>query len=635
MNDEGKKENEKKSKNVEIIVEVSPDETEAYITLIPSSESPGFSADDIRKALSKKGIKFGIKEEVLITLGAEEKFHEKILIATGVKPKKGKNGEIRHLVDTKKPVKIKKGEKIAEIIPPEDGIEGLTIFEKKIPSIDGKKVKIPNLVNADFSDENPDIIVSKIDGYLVVDNISVYVKPFFELEILKDDYEAHITVHNPINDDDFGSEDIKQFLKDNNIIYGVKEEVIENIFQKKSFEQSILIASGQRVIDGKDGEIRYYFDPEVKPKVNNKGNVNYKELSLIQNVKKGQKIVEVIPPVEGVEGYTVLGKKIPPKIGKPYPLPSGKNAEPDPNNPNILTAGIDGHVMLKGKNIEIDPVFVIKESVDFSTGNVDYIGSVIVNGDVRSGFYVKAKNDIEVNGIVEDAVIEAGGNVLIKTGFVGRGEGKIIAEGKVMIKFCENENIISGDDIIIGEYLMHSNIQTKGKLNVTEQKGIIVGGEIFAIKGVEANIIGNKNYTPTKIFVGINKEIKEKINEKKSFLMKNLDSKKEVEKATHMLMRRKLIKKELPENKKGLFDKLKQVKEKIEKEEKILISEIENSEKELVKFKDSIVKVLGVVYPGTSITIFNKQTEVNEAFKNVFYKYTEKEILAVDLSELK
>jgi len=635
MNEEGKKENEREGKNVEIGVKVSSDETEAYITLIPSTESPDFSVDNVRKALTEKGIKFGIKEEVLITLGAEERLYERILIATGVKPKKGGNGEIRYLVDIEKPVKIKKGEKIAEIIPPEDGIEGLTIFEKKIPSIDGEIAKIPNLVNVDFSEENPDILVSKIDGYLVVDKVSVYVKPFFEIEISEDEYEAHITVHEPVNDDDFGSKDLKQFLKDNNIVHGVKEDVIENIFQEKSFEQSILIASGQRIIDGKDGEIKYYFETEVKPKVDEKGNVDYKELSLIQNVKKGQKIVEVTPPVEGVEGYTVLGKKIPPNIGKPHPLPTGKNADPDPQNPNILTAGINGHVMLKGKNIEVDPVFVIKESVDFSTGNIDYIGSVIVNGDVTSGFSVKAKNDIEVNGTVEDAVIEAGGNVLLKTGFVGRGEGKIIAEGKVMIKFCENENIISGDDIIIGEYLMHSNIQTKGKLIVTEQKGIIVGGEIFAIKGVEANIIGNQNYTPTKIFVGINKEIKEKINEKKAFLMKNLDSKKEVDKATRMLMRRKLIKKELPKDKKGLFDKLIQVKEKIEEEEKKLISEIENSEKELVKFKDSIVKVLGVIYPGTSITIFNKQTEVNEALKNVFYKYTEKEILAVDLSELK
>ncbi len=635
MNEKGKIENEKKSKDVEVSVEVSSDYTEAYITLIPSSESPDFSVDDVRKALSKKGIKFGIKEEVLIILGDEKKFHEKILIATGVEPKKGKNGEIRYLVDTEKTVKIKNGEKIAEIIPPEDGIEGLTIFEKKIPAIDGETAKIPNLVNVDFSEDNPDILISKTDGYLVVNKVSVYVKPFFEIEISKDEHEAFITVHKPVNDDDFGSEDLKQFLKDNNIVYGVKEEAIENIFQKKRFEQSILIATGQRVIDGKDGEIKYYFDPEVKAKVDEKGNVNYKELNLIQNVKKGQKIVEVTPPVEGVEGQTVFGKKIPPKIGKPYPLPAGKNAEPDPNNPNILTAGIAGHVMLKGRNIEVDPVFIIKESVDFSTGNIDYIGSVIVNGDVKSGFSVKAKNDIEVNGIVEDAVIEAGGNVLLKTGFVGRGDGKIFAVGKVMIKFCENESIISEDDIIIGEYLMHSNIQTKGKLNVTEQKGKIVGGEIFAIKGVEANIIGNQNYTPTKIFVGINKEIKEKINEKKSLLIKNLDREKEVEKATRMLMRRKLIKKELPEDKKELFDKLKQVKEDIEKERNKLISGIENLEKELVKFKDGIVKVFDVVYPGTSITIFNKQMEVNEALKNVFYKYTEKEILAVDLSELK
>ena len=635
MNEKKRKENDEKKKTVNIVIDVSPDEIEAYITLIPLSESPEFSIDDIREAISEKGIKFGIKEEVLTILEGEKKYYEKILVASGVKPKSGKDGEVNYLVNAKEVVKVKKGGKIAKIIPPEEGEEGMTVFEKKLPPKEGEKVKMPDLIDVESSSENLDILISKIDGYLFVNEVSLEVKPFFELKISEDEYEASVKVCTPLNKDDFGSEDLKQFLKDNDIVYGIKEEAIENIFQKKKFEQSVLIASGQKVKDGKDGEIKYYFEPEIKPKVDEKGNVDYKELNLIQNVKKGQKIAETTPPVEGVEGRTVFGKKIPPKVGKPYPLPVGKNASPDPNSPNILIAGTDGHVMMKGRNIEVDPVFIIKENVDFSTGNINYIGSVIISGDVKSGFRVKAKNDIEVNGIVEDAVIEAGGNVLLKGGFVGRGEGKIIAKGNVMIKFCENESIISDGDVTIGEYVMHSNIQTKGKLIVTEQKGLVVGGEIFAIRGVEAKIIGNKNYTPTKIFVGINKEIKEKIDEIKSLLAKNIDDEKEVEKSIYMLMQRKLMKKDLTKSKKAIFDKLNQVKEKIEKEKNELISKIENLEKELEKFKSAVVKIFDVVYPGTSIYIYNKHIEVSDSLKSVFYKYTAKEILPQDLSEVK
>jgi uncharacterized protein (DUF342 family) len=42
---------------------------------------------------------------------------------------------------------------------------------------------------------------------------------------------------------------------------------------------------------------------------------------------------------------------------------------------------------------------------------------VFIGGDVKSGFSVKTKNDVEVGGVVEDAVIEAGGNVTLKAGF--------------------------------------------------------------------------------------------------------------------------------------------------------------------------------------------------------------------------
>ena len=627
------KENIEEKKTYDVVLEVPPDKMEAYVTIIPFVESPEVSIDDVKKVIQEKGIVFGINEDALKTFVDKEKQYEKILVASGIKPVDGKNGEIKYLVKTGETVKVSRNEKIAEILPPQDGVEGVTIFNEKIPTKNGEVVKIPKFDNIEKSKDNPNILISTMDGYLSFVGNYASIKPFFELTVSKDEYEAYITVQKPINEGDFHQEDIKKFLKDNKIVYGIKDEELENIFREKIFDQNILIASGQKVIDGKDGGIKYYFDTEIKPKMDDKGNVNYREINLIQNVKKGQKLIEVVPPLKGLEGITVFGKRIIPKEGKPYLLPIGRNNNPSPDNPGLLVASIDGHIVMKGKNIDIDPLFVVQKDVDFSTGNINFIGSVIIKGDVRSGFTVKAENDVEIQGIVEDAVIEAGGNVLIKTGFVGKGEGKIISKGKVLAKFCDNETIISEDDIVVGEYVMHCNIETKGKLIVTDQKGLIVGGEIFALKGAEAKIIGNKNYTPTKIFVGINKEIKEKIVEDKSLLMKNLENKKEIEKALIVLMRRKLVKKKIPDDKKDLLDRLVQVKEKLAEEEKKLSSEIEELQAKLADFRDAVVKVYDTIYPGTSIAIFKNQITVNEPIKQVFYKYTEKEIVAVSLSE--
>ena len=54
-----------------------------------------------------------------------------------------------------------------------------------------------------------------------------------------------------------------------------------------------------------------------------------------------------------------------------------------------------------------------------ATGNIDFLGSVIVLKR-KSGFTIKASGDIEINGIVEAAKIEAGGNITVKRGIQGK-----------------------------------------------------------------------------------------------------------------------------------------------------------------------------------------------------------------------
>ena len=92
---------------------------------------------------------------------------------------------------------------------------------------------------------------------------------------------------------------------------------------------------------------------------------------------------------------------------------------------------------MKNGLIHVDPVFLVKGDLDYQTGNIDFIGSVVIKGDVKSGFNVKASGDIEIEGVVEDSIVETDSDVLIKLGFIGHGEGKIIAMGSV------NANIVS------------------------------------------------------------------------------------------------------------------------------------------------------------------------------------------------
>ncbi|MFC1538645.1 flagellar assembly protein A [Candidatus Latescibacterota bacterium] len=48
--------------DVDILIEVSADNFEVYITLIPQTENTELTSEQIGKALSDKGIVFGIKK---------------------------------------------------------------------------------------------------------------------------------------------------------------------------------------------------------------------------------------------------------------------------------------------------------------------------------------------------------------------------------------------------------------------------------------------------------------------------------------------------------------------------------------------------------------------------------------------
>jgi uncharacterized protein (DUF342 family) len=625
---------DEKGKEVNIMLEVSRDKLEVYVTLIPLKKSPAFSVDEIRNALSDKGITFGIKEEVLVQLEKEVKYDEKLLIASGIEPTEGKDGTINYFFKRNEPEKVNVGDKIGEIIPPEDGVDGTDVFAEKIPCPDTIKAQLPKLTNVDFSPEKKNLLVAKINGYLQIAENAVQVAPFFILEKIADEYEAYIKVKKRLNKDDFDTEDLRQFLKDHEIVYGILEDTIKDIFQKEKYDQPVLIALGKKVVNDKDGEVKLSFDTEIKPKFDEKGNVDYKELNLIQNVKKGDKLAEVTSPKKGAEGCTIFGKKISPKEGvKPAP-PVGENTCPDPDNPDVLVAEIDGAAKLKGFLVQVEPVFLVKGDVDFSTGNIDFVGSVIVNGDVKSGFKIKAKVDVQVDGVVEDAVIEAGGDVLIKMGFIGREEGKIVAQGKVTATYCVSENIISEGDINIIEYIMHSNIQTKGNLFVKEKKGLIVGGECYAVKGIEANTIGNESYAATSVVAGIDKEIGERLRLKRAYLWKNAEHITEIDKVIKKIQRLRLVKKDLPPDKVELLDTMAKVrKKKLDIKDK-LAAEIKELESKTHGCEEVLIKVFDTVYPGVSVTICNRHLSVNEPTKYVYYKYSEAGVIAADMEEL-
>ncbi len=217
-------------------------------------------------------------------------------------------------------------------------------------------------------------------------------------------------------EDDFSvtQQELEQLIQARGIVYGVDFKMINEIVQnpKKNFlHAATTIASGLPSVEGKPGYIRLFRDLDNetrKPMELEDGKVDFKQLGTMPNVTKGQIIAERIPATEGTAGMTVTGEEIKSKAGAEARFKIGRNVVADPGHKAIYAA-IDGLVTRTEKDkINVFPVYEVNGDVDFSIGNIDFVGTVVIRGNVLGGFRVKASGDIRVTGSVEAAELQAG-----------------------------------------------------------------------------------------------------------------------------------------------------------------------------------------------------------------------------------
>lgn len=216
------------------------------------------------------------------------------------------------------------------------------------------------------------------------------------------------------------AEDLESFLYSHEVRYGIQHDIVKRISSnpEEYFFSRVPVAIGNEPVHGVDGYVvmAMDLDEDRKPLEKEDGKVDYKDLVRLNNVFKGQLICQAVPPVPGQKGRAVTGDEIPCRPGKDARFKIGKNVLLDQTE-TAMYAAIDGLVTLtdKGK-INVFPVYEVNGDVDYSTGNIDFVGTVVIRGNVLTGFSVKSAGDIRVVGGVEGAELTAGGSVEITGG---------------------------------------------------------------------------------------------------------------------------------------------------------------------------------------------------------------------------
>lgn len=306
-------------------------------------------------------------------------------------------------------------------------------------------------------------------------------------------------------------EDIIKELNFRGVKRGIDENQIGEFLSDKHYCTDYVLANGIAPTLGTDASIEYFFntDPNLKPKLNDDGSVDFFSLSAISVVKEGDKLATLTPEVPGNPGFNVVGDVLNPREVKKLSLKYGRDIELSEDGLTIFTK-VNGHASLVEDKVFVSNVYEVSD-VDTATGNIDYAGDVCVLGNVRTGFCVRAEGNIEVRGVVESCMLEAGGNVSIARGMNGMSKGAIIAGGNVVSKFLENTTVNAGG-YVHSEAILHSTINAKGEVTVTGKKGFITGGVVRTPMTVSAKTIGSTMGVTTEIEVGTDPKLKMRVN---------------------------------------------------------------------------------------------------------------------------
>lgn len=306
-------------------------------------------------------------------------------------------------------------------------------------------------------------------------------------------------------------EAVMSALAEKGIKEGIRTDVIIDAIAAGSGD-GLVIASGRPCVNGVDGRIESLL-PAARsraPKVDESGQIDYRDLGEILVVHPGDPLMMRHPPEPGSDGKSVLGDVVPAKPGKEAMYSAALPGTTfDPDNPGLLLAAIAGQpVMVRGGMI-VEPLFKIEE-VSIASGNVDFDGSVVISGDVHAGMTVRASGDIEIGGVAENAILEAGGSIVIKGGAIGSlgqkgAENHIHCGGSFSAAFVQQAKVEAGDSIFIDDIAMQSALSAINHIRVgNERRGHIIGGSIQAALSITAKVIGSSNHVRTFIEIGIN-----------------------------------------------------------------------------------------------------------------------------------
>lgn len=324
----------------------------------------------------------------------------------------------------------------------------------------------------------------------------------------------------------FTAANIKNWLFGKGVKYGVYDSMIETFLKEMTPGRRYPAAEGQPPVPGRDAAVVYHFDlpQEGGEAPGQKGSPAAAEEGMVAFVRKGDLLVERIPPEEGKPGITVFGQYCAPVTSRDQTIWSGKGVFSKDNLK--FYAEHDGFPKLSGRTtLTVEPEFRHHGDLEAKSGNITLGVDVNVSGTIRSGVNIRCHNLLA--DAIEGAIIEATGDVTVKNGIHGafiKAVGNVTAgkeivdaeirdHGNVTARSLKGVKLQAFGDVNVSKEIVESQMMISGACTVKSggliSRGKILGSTISAREGIRTVDIGMAGTPPNKLRVGMDFNMEE------------------------------------------------------------------------------------------------------------------------------
>lgn len=324
----------------------------------------------------------------------------------------------------------------------------------------------------------------------------------------EDEMCAHLTLFAPCGGGNISLEDVIKMAHDHHITRGVGRKRIAAMLEQvielqpgQSIEE--VVARGLPVRHGKDSVVvplvANALDRVLRPQSLTNTRVDMRNLGEIICVKAGTPISKRLSPTSGRDGFTVTDVTIEAQAGRWVNFKLGEGTVVSKLDENVLLAEINGMPKFKNDQMWVDDTFICK-GCNVGTGNINYDGAVLVNGDVTERMKIIATGDVTINGFVDSATIQAGGDIIITEGATGKAHESsheygttLTAQGSVHVQHGQGLDIMCNGDVTIGKQLAYSRIVCRGSVtagSIDNPNGNVFACEIQSQDAVRAGTLG-------------------------------------------------------------------------------------------------------------------------------------------------